>query len=163
MLGTVLSFVTVFWVRGGDWLSFTKKMENFTLEETDLVITSNQSQSNMIKVLFEPETKLSDSLTYDLTAWALPYVYGLQTYGLIQTIETSLVKFEADYEAPLDEKTYAYIAPWENVEDIRFLADLIKIAKNKTYDTYNHYNLKKQACNCTGYRVLALLTKSMVR
>ena len=27
MLGTVLSFVTVFWVRGGDWLSFTKKME----------------------------------------------------------------------------------------------------------------------------------------
>lgn len=105
---------------------FTKKMENFTLEETDLIINSKQSQSNMIKVLFEPETKLSDSLTYDLTAWALPYVYGLQTYGLIQTIETSLVKFEADYEAPINETTYAYIAPWENIEDIRFLADLIK-------------------------------------
>lgn len=105
---------------------FSKKEELFTLDENDLIIRSKQSQSNMIKVLFEPETKLSDSLTYDLTAWALPYVYGLQTYGLNETLETSLVVFEADYEAPVNDKTYAYITPWENVDDIQFLSAVIK-------------------------------------
>jgi len=31
----------------------------------------------MIKALFEPDGKLSDSLTYDITAWSIPHAYGL--------------------------------------------------------------------------------------
>jgi hypothetical protein len=32
----------------------------------------------LAKVLLEPRTFVADSNTYDITAWALPYAYGLQ-------------------------------------------------------------------------------------
>ena len=38
----------------------------------DLVISANQSKSVLVQVLFEPQTTLRDTLTYDLTAWAIP-------------------------------------------------------------------------------------------
>ncbi|MFC5048974.1 hypothetical protein [Aquimarina hainanensis] len=31
----------------------------------------------MIKVLFEPNALLTNPLTYDITAWSIPYAYGL--------------------------------------------------------------------------------------
>jgi hypothetical protein len=37
-----------------------------------------QQRGTLVNVLFEPVTELSDSVTYDITAWALPYAYGLQ-------------------------------------------------------------------------------------
>ena len=35
----------------------------------------------MVKVLFEQETKLSTPITYDITAWSLPFAYGLQGFA----------------------------------------------------------------------------------
>jgi len=32
----------------------------------------------MVEVLFEPHTELTTPLTYDITAWSLPYAYGLE-------------------------------------------------------------------------------------
>ena len=43
-----------------------------------LGIHTKQSKGKMVKVLFEPNAKLSDSLTYDITAWSLPYAYGFK-------------------------------------------------------------------------------------
>ena len=54
----------------------------------DLVVSTNQPKGKMVKVLFEPNAKLSDSLTYDITAWSLPYAYGLETVA-----STSLIPF----------------------------------------------------------------------
>ncbi len=42
-----------------------------------IIISTNQTRGTLVKVLFEPNAKLSDSLTYDITAWSLPYAYGL--------------------------------------------------------------------------------------
>ena len=51
-------------------------------ERGDLVVPATQPKGTLVKVLFEPTTHLADSLTYDITAWALPYVYGLDAYAL---------------------------------------------------------------------------------
>ena len=51
-----------------------------------LVISTYQPKGVLAKVLFEPKSKLVDSATYDITAWALPYVYGLQAYAVKEKI-----------------------------------------------------------------------------
>ncbi len=51
-------------------------------ENGDVIINMNQSNANLIKVLFERTSRLTDSATYDITAWSLPFVYGIKTYGL---------------------------------------------------------------------------------
>ena len=56
---------------------FTGKEEMFT-PANSLVISTYQPKGVLAKVLFEPRSKLIDSATYDITAWSLPYVYGLQ-------------------------------------------------------------------------------------
>ncbi len=124
---------------------FTKQNSNFELSKGDIVISAHQPQSNLLKVLFEPETKLQDSLTYDLTAWALPYVYGLETYGLSENIEIDTVKMGGDLEA-FSTNIYAYLLNWESPNDALFLAEALKqglkvrflnkptIVQNKAFD-----------------------------
>ena len=57
---------------------FTGRDENFSIGNNDLIISAMQPRSALVKVLFEPKSKLVDSNTYDITAWSLPYVYGLK-------------------------------------------------------------------------------------
>ena len=40
-------------------------------------MSTDQPKGTLATVLFEPNAKLSDSLTYDITAWSLPFAYGL--------------------------------------------------------------------------------------
>jgi hypothetical protein len=61
----------------------------FTIEQGDLMVHSQQPRSAMIKVLFEPKSKLVDSNTYDITAWSLPYVYGVKTFGSKTKLQSS--------------------------------------------------------------------------
>ena len=53
----------------------------------DLVIHTQQPKGKMVKVLFEPNAKLTDSLTYDITAWSLPYAHGFK--AIASTIKVS--------------------------------------------------------------------------
>ena len=52
----------------------------------DLIIDARQPQSSLLQVLMDPDPELSDSLTYDITTWALPYAYGLEAYALTSTV-----------------------------------------------------------------------------
>jgi hypothetical protein len=65
----------------------TDKDETATIDNYDLVIHTQQPRSALVKVLFEPKSKLVDSATYDITAWSLPYVYGLPAYAMKSKIE----------------------------------------------------------------------------
>ena len=70
---------------GGNLTGFsyeTGKAEQFKTVPGDIVINVNQPKSNLVKVLFERTSKLSDSVTYDITAWSVPFVYGLKAYGM---------------------------------------------------------------------------------
>lgn len=92
----------------------------------DLIINLNQPKANLARVLFEPRTQVSDSLTYDITAWTLPYAYHLKAYAL-----ETVVGHTASFQVESDVKTfsvphYAYLAKWKDVSDVRFLTDLLK-------------------------------------
>jgi len=59
----------------------TGESSNFTINSNDLVINTNQPKATLAHILFEPKTKLIDSVTYDITAWGVPYSYGIQAFA----------------------------------------------------------------------------------
>jgi hypothetical protein len=65
----------------------TGKEISASINPNDLVISAFQPHSVMVQALFEPEAKLADSMTYDITAWSLPFAHGLETYALKERLE----------------------------------------------------------------------------
>lgn len=60
------------------YLYSTQEEGKMDLTSSDLIIHTDQPKGKMVKVLFEPKAKLADSLTYDITAWSLPYAHGFE-------------------------------------------------------------------------------------
>ena len=108
--------------------SYTKNInDKFKVTNGDLVISSYQPKSNFIKALFEPQTKLSDSLTYDITAWSLPYARGLD--ALASTVKISVVPFQDEESTAVVagvDKPYAYISKWNSLDDVSYLSYLLQ-------------------------------------
>ncbi len=103
----------------------TGKAGSLRASEKSLVVSTDQVKGTLVKVLFEPNAKLSDSLTYDITAWSLPYAYGLDALASAGPINTST--FERETMANnLDENAYAHLTDWNSMDDARFLAALHK-------------------------------------
>ncbi|MEP1095396.1 MAG: M14 family metallopeptidase [Cyclobacteriaceae bacterium] len=99
---------------------------SFSVGANDLVINTSQPKATLAHILFEPKTKVVDSVTYDITAWGVPYAYGVQAFATSQFIpinESETKEFEAQ-QAPV--KTYAFYAKWNSIEDAKFLAELLK-------------------------------------
>ena len=94
------------------------------VKKGDLVISSNQPKSILVHVLFEPNTFLEDTMTYDITAWSVPYVYGLQAYATKSTIKTTDSQRYFSKRDKLNSNPYAYILPWGGIDDIRFLSEI---------------------------------------
>lgn len=94
-------------------------------KESDLVISTNQPKGKMVKVLFEPKTKLSDSLTYDITAWSLPFAYGLEAVASSSLIPFTLSLTDKLVSSSNNQAT-AYVSKWNHLEDAKFLAGLLK-------------------------------------
>lgn len=102
----------------------TASQGSISTTSKDLVISTNQPKGKMIKALFEPNAKLSDSLTYDITAWSLPYAYGLNTVA-----STSLVASNQSNSPAIVaslENAYGYVSDWSSLKDAKFLASLLK-------------------------------------
>ncbi|MFD2144533.1 zinc carboxypeptidase [Mucilaginibacter antarcticus] len=111
---------------------FTGKTERFDVDEHDIVISAYQPKSVLLNVLFEPKTFVADSNTYDITAWSLPYVYGLRTYGLNEEIKTTNSKLTDVIPLPPQPPAgtvmhaYAYVAKWQSITNVKFLTELLK-------------------------------------
>lgn len=104
---------------------FQRKESSFQSNEKDLIITAYQPKSTLIQALFDPKPNYSDSLTYDITAWAIPYAYGLETYGLKNRISSEPIiksQFDKD-ELP---SAYAYAVKWNSFNSAQFLAEALK-------------------------------------
>jgi hypothetical protein len=116
------------------------------ISNKDLIINTNQSKSNLIKALFEPQTKIKDSLTYDITAWALPYSRGLDAYALTTSIATKTDNTTFNGKITGVKKPYAYLSKWNSTDDVAFLAYLlkskIKVRFSKKPFTINGKNYK---------------------
>ena len=105
---------------------FNGKSESFKVDKTDMVLSAHQPKSVLLKVLFEPNTFVSDSATYDITAWSLPYAHGLQAYATKESIkpETTFIP-ESTLSASAVSNPVAYIANWNSIADVKFLAELL--------------------------------------
>ena len=91
-----------------------------------LVVSTNQPKGKMVKALLEPDAKLSDPLTYDITAWSIPHAYGLDAIA-----STSLIS--ANGSNPVSGVTNqtksdgpGYIVSWNSLDDATFLAELLR-------------------------------------
>ncbi|MEJ5993918.1 M14 family metallopeptidase [Pedobacter sp. Du54] len=105
----------------------TQKVESFKVERNDLIVNLQQPHSVMANVLFEPQTFVTDSNTYDITAWALPYAYGLNAYGVKEAITGNFNFIEEKKEVmPVINKPYAWVIPWNAVADAQTLVALQK-------------------------------------
>ena len=122
--------------KGGKTRGFsyaTGKQETVSLAANDVVVSMYQPKSTLTKVLFEPRPALEDSLTYDITAWALPYSFGLEAYALKEKLSVKSEELKVK-KPPLNPqnstlstaKPYAYVARWNSLPDVRFLSQLLQ-------------------------------------
>ncbi|NKI33530.1 M14 family zinc carboxypeptidase [Croceivirga thetidis] len=95
-------------------------------DENTLIISTNQPKGTMVKVLFEPNAKLSDSLTYDITAWSLPYAYGLEGIASTSNLSSENSSIAENSLTKISEGDYAFVTDWTDLNDARFLAELLK-------------------------------------
>ncbi len=98
---------------------------DFTASEGDILISADQSSSRLLQVLFEPNSNLSDSLTYDITSWAIPFAYGLEAFASTDEIKSAPAK-AIDFSTEVVDDAYAYLVPWTDRGSAQFLAAMIK-------------------------------------
>jgi hypothetical protein len=105
----------------------SRKEESFSLSSGDIVVSSLQPKSALVKVLFEPRTVLVDTLAYDITAWSLPYAYGLKAYATTQKIDVA-----GQVAAPVvnnmlpSGNAYGYVIRWNGMQTVKLVAQLIQ-------------------------------------
>ena len=102
----------------------TAKEESFALQH-DIVVSSLQPKSAMLKVLFEPKSKLVDSLTYDITAWSLPYAYGLTTYAVKEKINADGMS-QAAFVPNTPADAYGYVIRWQGMQSVKAVSQLLQ-------------------------------------
>jgi hypothetical protein len=101
---------------------------SFAIDQGDLVISAYQPRSVLTQVLLDPTTVVVDSLTYDITAWSLPYAYGLEAYASTVRIDVKEGYDIKPHQNKLDtnQPPYAYLIPWESTQEAHFLAQVLK-------------------------------------
>lgn len=105
----------------------TGKTVTFSTSDTDIILNAYQPKSVLTQVFFEPQPTLNDSITYDITSWALPYAYGVQAYALEGKLESVGTYFKpSSKDLPETKTPVAYLAPWEGTRDAAFLAELLQ-------------------------------------
>lgn len=105
---------------------FSGKQEAVKAEPGDIVININQTKGNLIKVLFERSSKISDSATYDITAWSIPFAYGLKTFGIAGYTAGSGTSSVKPDPQPLPDNAYGYAIRWDGLNSAKMLAALLQ-------------------------------------
>ncbi len=98
-----------------------------SINPNDLVISAYQPHSVMVQTLFEPEAKLADSMTYDITAWSLIFAHGLEAYALKERLEP-----KKPYETYRPQKDLATASPYawcvhrNSLAEAKFVGELMQ-------------------------------------
>lgn len=101
--------------------------KNASMDTKDaLVISTNQPKGKMVQVLFEPHTTLTTPVTYDITAWSLPYAFGLDAVAsttLVSAHATASINRVVNSPTPT---AAGYISKWNSLKDAEFLSELLR-------------------------------------
>ena len=116
----------------------TGSTERVEVKSDDIVISTYQPQGNLVRVLFEPNPELSDSITYDITTWEAHYRFGLEGYAVTDRIDpegdvTSGTFRSSEITGP--EQPYAYLLRWDSMDDARLLAEITERGVNSRFAT----------------------------
>ncbi|HPJ04651.1 MAG TPA: M14 family metallopeptidase [Bacteroidales bacterium] len=111
---------------------------SLTIEENDLLISAYQPQGRLIQVMFEPASRSSDSVSYDLTAWALPYVYNIEVYASKERLtvterkspKASLTAASSSEEPADTLPVYAWAASMTGFNELKFMGKLFRSGLN---------------------------------
>jgi len=101
--------------------------QSFQVERGDLIVSTDQPKATLANVLFEPEPTLPDSLTYDITAWALPYAYGLEGFAVRDNLTPDVsTRPDRTPHMPDDGTPYAYLVRWDGFANAQFLSAILQ-------------------------------------
>lgn len=104
---------------------FTGKDEAFADEGYHVAVSAYQPRSVMAKVLLEPKTVVTDSNTYDITAWSVPYAYGVKGYAVKEKLELSnAVKLIGVLNEA--KSAYGVLIPYQSFNAAKALAYMLK-------------------------------------
>lgn len=120
----------------------SKKEGMFVSDGYVLAISTQQAHGVLANVLFEPVTTVSDSNTYDITAWSLPYAYGVK--GFATKTSLSIQPISEKLATP-SISSYGYLIPHNSFQSVKVLAQLLKAGIKI------HYNEKPFKINNISY------------
>lgn len=125
-------------IKGTDYSN--GKETNLKLKAYHIAISSSQPKSVLARVLLEPNSGLADSLTYDITAWSLPYVYGVNAYAVKKVLPIQpFQNYVAQQNVLLS--NYGYLVKYNSINSVKVLAQLlkqhIKVRYSEKSFTYN--------------------------
>jgi hypothetical protein len=102
----------------------TGKEESYNDEGYQLAVTTNQPKGKLVKVLFEPKSYLSDSATYDITAWSVPYAYGIDAYQVKDKLDIG----PYNQAPPINDvqSPYGLLIPYTSLNDAKLLCYLLQ-------------------------------------
>ena len=124
---------------------FTGKEENASDDTYQLAVSAYQPKGKLVKVLFEPKSSLSDSATYDITAWSVPYAYGVKAYGVKEKLEISPYTLKPP---PANVQSgYGLLIPYTSLNAAKVLCCLlqqnVKLRFSQSPFIYNHKNYER--------------------
>jgi hypothetical protein len=102
---------------------FTKTEGSFSNEGYTLVVSASQAHGILARVLLEPITQVNDSNTYDITAWSLPYAYGVHGYASKEKLAIQngyAVKTNA-----IANTNFGYLIPYQSLSAAKVLSQLL--------------------------------------
>jgi hypothetical protein len=102
----------------------TGKEENYVDEGYQLAVTTNQPKGKLVKVLFEAKSYMTDSATYDITAWSVPYVYGLKGYAVKDKLD--IQPFPQSIAVTAVQANYGQLIPYTSLNSAKVLAALLQ-------------------------------------
>jgi len=103
----------------------TGKDDAYADEGYHVAVSAFQPRSAMAKVLLEPRTIVSDSNTYDITAWSVPYAYGVKGYAVKEKLElTNAVKLVAVLNEA--RSSYGVLIPYQSLNAAKAMAYMLK-------------------------------------
>ncbi|MFL5771703.1 MAG: zinc carboxypeptidase, partial [Flavisolibacter sp.] len=114
----------------------TGKDESFPIAKEDIIVSSLQPKSALVKVLFEPSPVLVDTMAYDITAWSLPYAYGVRTFATkdVMNVNPDLPYFPSRIASASGNKmedakaadAYGYVIPWSSINTVKLVTQLMQ-------------------------------------
>ncbi|TDH24236.1 zinc carboxypeptidase [Segetibacter sp. 3557_3] len=102
----------------------TGREERAEVKRYHLAISTAQPRSVMAKVLLEQSSALVDSLTYDITAWSLPFAHDVDAYAVKDNLPMRKVD-SIVAQKPVSASTYGYLVNYQSFQGAKFLSRLL--------------------------------------